>query len=106
MMNNVHYIVHKVKDSPDLWGMIADDYLKWLTGKFTMAATNYQRASWLKILNCLRDEGLHVSGGFSLGISKSALREQFKSFNAAFEDAHRVVRARQQVEGGAQDLDC
>ncbi|PWZ25864.1 Exocyst complex component EXO70B1 [Zea mays] len=90
MMNNVHYIVHKVKDSPDLWGMIADDYLKRLTGKFTMAATNYQQASWLKILNCLRDEGLHVSGGFSSGISKSALRERFKSFNAAFEDAHRV----------------
>ncbi|CAO2202093.1 unnamed protein product [Urochloa humidicola] len=90
MMNNVHYIVHKVKDSPDLWGMIGDDYLKRLTGKFTMAATNYQRTSWLKILNCLRDEGLHVSGGFSSGISKSALRERFKSFNAAFEDAHRV----------------
>ncbi|KAG0523866.1 hypothetical protein BDA96_07G159900 [Sorghum bicolor] len=90
MMNNVHYIVHKVKDSPDLWGMIGDDYLKRLTGKFTVAATNYQRTSWLKILNCLRDEGLHVSGGFSSGISKSALRERFKSFNAAFEDAHRV----------------
>ncbi|CAO2173023.1 unnamed protein product [Urochloa humidicola] len=90
MMNNVHYIVHKVKDSPDLWGMIGDDYLKRLTGKFTMAATNYQRTSWLKILNCLRDEGLHVSGGFSSGISKSALQERFKSFNAAFEDAHRV----------------
>ncbi|GJN03688.1 hypothetical protein PR202_ga21160 [Eleusine coracana subsp. coracana] len=55
-----------------------------------VAATNYQRTSWLKILNCLRDEGLHVSGGFSSGISKSALRERFKSFNAAFEEAHRV----------------
>ncbi|KAL6858766.1 hypothetical protein ACP4OV_017768 [Aristida adscensionis] len=90
MMNNVHYIVHKVKDSPDLWGMIGDDYLKRLTGKFTVAATNYQRTAWLKILNCLRDEGLHVTGGFSSGISKSALRERFKSFNAAFEEAHRV----------------
>jgi exocyst complex component 7 len=90
MMNNIHYIVHKVKDSQDLWGMIGDDYLKRLICKFTVAATNYQRTSWLKILNCLRDEGLHVSGGFSSGISKSALRERFKSFNAAFEDAHRV----------------
>ncbi|KAK3123579.1 hypothetical protein QOZ80_8AG0633050 [Eleusine coracana subsp. coracana] len=90
MMNNIHYIVHKVKDSQDLWGMIGDDYLKRLTCKFTVAATNYQRTSWLKILNCLRDEGLHVSGGFSSGISKSALRERFKSFNAAFEEAHRV----------------
>uniref|UniRef100_A0A0D9X8K2 Exocyst subunit Exo70 family protein n=1 Tax=Leersia perrieri TaxID=77586 RepID=A0A0D9X8K2_9ORYZ len=90
MMNNVYYIVHKVKDSPDLWSLIGDDYLKRLTGKFTLAATNYQRSAWLKILNCLRDEGLHVSGGFSSGISKSALRERFRSFNAAFEEAHRV----------------
>ncbi|EAZ07217.1 hypothetical protein OsI_29462 [Oryza sativa Indica Group] len=90
LMNNVYYIVHKVKDSPDLWNLIGDDYLKRLTGKFTMAATNYQRSAWLKILNCLRDEGLHVSGGFSSGISKSALRERFRSFNAAFEEAHRV----------------
>ncbi|KAF7058904.1 hypothetical protein CFC21_065877 [Triticum aestivum] len=55
LMNNVHYIVHKVKDSPELWGLIGDVYLKRLTG-----------------------------------ISKSALRERFKSFNAAFEEAHRA----------------
>ncbi|KAM0895056.1 hypothetical protein ACQ4PT_024076 [Festuca glaucescens] len=90
LMNNVHYIVHKIKDSPELRGLIGDVYLKRLTGKFRLAATAYQRSAWLKILNCLRDEGLHVSGGFSSGISKSALRERFKSFNAVFEEAHRI----------------
>jgi exocyst complex component 7 len=90
MMNNVHYIVHKVRDSSELRALIGDEYLRRLTGKFRQAATNYQRTAWLKILNCLRDEGLHVSGGFSSGISKSALRERFKAFNAAFEEAHRV----------------
>ena len=90
LMNNVHYIVHKVKDSAELRGLIGDAYLKRLTGKFRQAATSYQRTAWLKVLNCLRDEGLHVSGGFSSGISKSALRERFKAFNAAFEEAHRV----------------
>ncbi|KAL6846201.1 hypothetical protein ACP4OV_023649 [Aristida adscensionis] len=90
LMNNVHYIVHKVKDSTELRGLSGDEYLKRLTGKFRQAATSYQRAAWLKILNCLRDEGLHVSGGFSSGISKSALRERFKAFNTAFEEAHRV----------------
>ncbi|XP_062194040.1 exocyst complex component EXO70B1-like [Phragmites australis] len=89
-MNNVHYIVHKVRDSSELRGLIGDEYLKRLTGKFRQAATSYQRTAWLKILNCLRDEGLHVSGGFSSGICKSALRERFKAFNAAFEEAHRV----------------
>uniref|UniRef100_J3MXT9 Exocyst subunit Exo70 family protein n=1 Tax=Oryza brachyantha TaxID=4533 RepID=J3MXT9_ORYBR len=93
IMNNVHYIAHKVKDSPELRGLIGDEYLKQLTGKFRLAATRYQRTAWLKILNCLRDEGLHVSGGFSSGVSKSALRERFKAFNAAFEEAHRVQSA-------------
>ena len=89
MMNNVHYIVQKVKGSPELREMIGDDYLKKLTGKFRQAATNYQRATWVSVLYCLRDEGLHVSGSFSSGVSKSALRERFKSFNAMFEDVHR-----------------
>ncbi|OEL20316.1 Exocyst complex component EXO70B1 [Dichanthelium oligosanthes] len=93
LMNNVHYIVHKVKDSAELRGLIGDEYLKRLTGKFRHAATNYQRTAWLKILNCLRDEGLHVGGSFSSGISKSALRERFKAFNAAFEEAHRIQSA-------------
>uniref|UniRef100_A0ACD5XLQ1 Uncharacterized protein n=1 Tax=Avena sativa TaxID=4498 RepID=A0ACD5XLQ1_AVESA len=90
IMNNVHYIVHKIKDSPELRELIGDVYLRRLTGKFRLAATTYQRTAWLKILNCLRDEGLHVSGGFSSGISKSALRDRFKSFNAVFDEAHRI----------------
>ncbi|PUZ70842.1 hypothetical protein GQ55_2G267800 [Panicum hallii var. hallii] len=93
LMNNVHYIVHKVKDSAELRGLIGDEYLKRLTGKFRLAATNYQRIAWLKILNCLRDEGLHASGGFSSGVSKSALRERFKAFNSAFEVAHKIESA-------------
>ncbi|XP_072978988.1 exocyst complex component EXO70A1-like [Typha angustifolia] len=90
LMNNVHYIVNKVKDSPELRLMIGDDYLKRLTGKYRQAATAYQRATWMKILYCLRDEGLHASGGFSSGVSKSTLRERFRAFNAAFDEAHRT----------------
>ncbi|WOL06532.1 hypothetical protein Cni_G15266 [Canna indica] len=90
LMNNVHYIVHKVKGSPELREMIGDDYLRKLTGKFRLSATSYQRATWMKILHCLRDEGIHVSGSFSSGISKSTLRERFKAFNAAFDEAHKT----------------
>jgi len=43
----------------------------------------------MKVLSCLRDEGLHVGGSFSSGVSKTALKERFKSFNAAFEEVHR-----------------
>lgn len=90
MMNNVHYIVQKVKGSPELREMIGDDYLRKLTGKIRQAATSYVRATWVRVLYCLRDEGLHVSGSFSSGVSKSALRERFKTFNAMFEEVHRT----------------
>ncbi|KAG8388429.1 hypothetical protein BUALT_Bualt02G0125000 [Buddleja alternifolia] len=90
MMNNVHYIAQKIKGLPELREMIGDDYLKRLTGKFRSAATNYQRSTWVRVLYCLRDEGLHVSGSFSSGVSKSALRERFKAFNAMFEEVHRT----------------
>ncbi|XP_010261780.1 PREDICTED: exocyst complex component EXO70A1-like [Nelumbo nucifera] len=90
LMNNVHYIVQKVKGSPELREMIGDDYLRRLTGKFRQAATNYQRSTWVRILYCLRDEGLHVSGSFSSGVSKTALRERFKTFNSMFEEVHRT----------------
>ncbi|XP_042492672.1 exocyst complex component EXO70A1-like [Macadamia integrifolia] len=90
LMNNVHYIVQKVKGSPELREMIEDDYLRKLTGKFRQAATSYQRSTWVSVLHCLRDEGLHVSGSFSSGVSKTALRERFKSFNAMFDEVHRT----------------
>ncbi|KAG6520895.1 exocyst complex component EXO70B1-like [Zingiber officinale] len=90
LMNNIHYIVHKVKGSSELREMIGDDYLRKLTGKFRLSATSYQRATWVKILHCLRDEGIHVSGSFSSGVSKSTLRERFKSFNASFDEAHKT----------------
>ncbi|CAI0470765.1 unnamed protein product [Linum tenue] len=90
LMNNVHYIVQKVKGSMELREMIGDYYLRKLTGKLRQSATNYQRATWVGVLYCLRDEGLHVSGSFSSGVSKSALRERFKSFNGMFEEVHRT----------------
>lgn len=88
MMNNVHYIVQKVKKS-DLRELIGDDWLRKHSGKVRQYATKYQRATWIKVLSCLRDEGIHVGGSFGSGVSKSALKERFKNFNAAFEEVHR-----------------
>uniref|UniRef100_A0A7N0RJU3 Exocyst subunit Exo70 family protein n=1 Tax=Kalanchoe fedtschenkoi TaxID=63787 RepID=A0A7N0RJU3_KALFE len=90
MMNNIYYVVQKVKGSPELHEMIGDDYLRKLSGKVRQEAITYQRATWVRVLYCLRDEGLHVSGSFSSGVSKSALRERFKTFNAMFEDVHKT----------------
>ncbi|KAJ1701440.1 hypothetical protein LUZ63_001219 [Rhynchospora breviuscula] len=89
-MNNIHYIVHKVKDTEELREMVGEKYLQKLALAYTNAAISYERATWLPILRCLRDEGLHVTGGFSSSVSKSTLRERFRSFNASFEEAHRL----------------
>ncbi|KAM7483921.1 hypothetical protein LguiB_008504 [Lonicera macranthoides] len=86
IMNNVHYIVQKIKGCGELRDMIGDYYLRKLNSKTREAAISYLRATWVKVLYCLRDEGLHVSGSFSSGVSKSALRERFKSFNAMLEE--------------------
>ncbi|KAM0017546.1 putative exocyst complex component Exo70, cullin repeat-like-containing domain superfamily [Helianthus debilis subsp. tardiflorus] len=90
IMNNVHYIVQKIKGSLELREMIGDQYLRTLTRIFRQAATNHQRATWIGVLHCLRDQGLHSTGSFSSGVSKSALRERFKSFNAIFDEVHRT----------------
>ncbi|GKA23758.1 exocyst complex component EXO70A1-like protein [Tanacetum coccineum] len=90
IMNNVHYIVQKIKGSQELREMIGDHYLRTLTRIFRQAATNHQRATWIGVLHCLRDQGLHSTGSFSSGVSKSALRERFKSFNAIFDEVHRT----------------
>ncbi|KAI3802753.1 hypothetical protein L1987_30896 [Smallanthus sonchifolius] len=90
IMNNIHYIVQKIKGSPELREMIGDGFLRKLTGKYRQAATRYQRATWVGVLYCLRDEGLHMTGSFSSGVSESSLRERFKSFNAMFEEVHKM----------------
>jgi exocyst complex protein 7 len=88
-MNNVHYIVQKVKYS-DVIQLIGDDWVRKQTGIYRQCATNYQRAAWIKVLSFLKDEGIHNSGSFSSGVSRVVLKDRFKNFNAAFEEAHKV----------------
>ncbi|KAJ7537163.1 hypothetical protein O6H91_12G101000 [Diphasiastrum complanatum] len=86
LMNNVRYIVQKVKDSDLLRALLGDDWLRKHTSLVRKYATDYQRSAWNVVLACLKDEGIRASGSFSNGVSKAVLKERFKSFNAAFED--------------------
>ncbi|KAH9291438.1 hypothetical protein KI387_043372 [Taxus chinensis] len=88
VMNNVHYIVQKVKSS-ELRTLLGDDWVRKHSGQVRQNATNYQRAAWNKVLSCLRDEGICITGSFSNRVSKDALKERFKSFNSAFEEVYR-----------------
>ncbi|RZC11001.1 exocyst complex component EXO70B1-like [Glycine soja] len=89
LMNNLYYLVRKVKDS-DLGRVLGDNWIRKRRGQIRQYATGYLRASWSKALSCLKDEGI---GGSSNNASKMALKERFKSFNACFEEIYRVQTA-------------
>ncbi|KAK6924682.1 Exocyst complex subunit Exo70, C-terminal [Dillenia turbinata] len=86
LMNNILYIVQKVKDS-ELGKLLGDDWVRKRRGQIRQYSTLYLRASWSKALSCLKDDGI---GGSSSNASKVALKERFKNFNACFEEIYRV----------------
>ncbi|KAE9610136.1 putative exocyst complex component Exo70, cullin repeat-like-containing domain-containing protein [Lupinus albus] len=85
LMNNLHYLVRKVKDS-DLGKVLGDDWIRKRRGQIRQYATGYLRASWSKALFCLKDDGI---GGSSISAAKMALKEKFKNFNACFEEIYK-----------------
>lgn len=88
LMNNVYYMVQKVKDS-QVRALIGDDWVKKHTSMLRQHATNYQRAAWSKILAFLKDEGIQ-NPGMTSGVSRNTLKDRLKNFNAAFDEAHRI----------------
>lgn len=87
LMNNIFYIVQKVEDSSGLQNLLGDKWIRKRRGLVQQYATQYLRASWSKVLSCLKDEGIWGSSGNGL---KALLKERFKNFNACFEDVYRI----------------
>lgn len=87
LMNNILYMVQKVKDS-DLGALLGDEWIRKHRGQIRQYARSYLRASWTKVLHCLKDEGIGFNGS-SGSASKVALKERFKNFNFAFEEVCR-----------------
>ncbi|KAH7447565.1 hypothetical protein KP509_01G111900 [Ceratopteris richardii] len=90
LMNNVHYIVQKVKKC-ELSSLVGKDWIEKQSNQVRQHATNYLRASWKKLLSFLQDEGFHVGGTFfSGGNSKNVLKDRLRCFNCLFEELHRT----------------
>ncbi|KAK9272399.1 hypothetical protein L1049_002771 [Liquidambar formosana] len=87
LMNNVHYLVQKVKGS-ELGTFLGDQWVRKHRGQIRQYATCYLRACWSKVLSCLKDEGIGSSGSSS-NVSKMALKERFKNFNLGFEEVYK-----------------
>uniref|UniRef100_A0A1J3H3K7 Exocyst subunit Exo70 family protein n=1 Tax=Noccaea caerulescens TaxID=107243 RepID=A0A1J3H3K7_NOCCA len=96
LMNNIYYVVQKVKDS-ELGKLLGDDWVRKRRGQIRQYATGYLRASWSKVLSALRDENVGGSPSYGRGssssTSKMALKERFRGFNASFEELYRLQTA-------------
>lgn len=85
MMNNIHYMVQKVK-TPELSQFFGEEWLRENTGKFRHEAISYERAIWSSVLSMLKVENIpHCALG-----SKSASKKRCADFNAAFEEVYRT----------------
>lgn len=91
LMNNIHYMAEKVKNSESLRPAFGDEWIKKQNWKFQQHALNYQRTAWGPILSLLKDEGLINPGSNS--ISKTILKERFRSFSVAFDELYKAQTA-------------
>lgn len=88
LMNNVHYIHQKVRE-PEIITLVGDDWVRQHLRVLHHLVINYIRTAWGKVLEFLRDEGLQ-SSGTSSRVSSAVLKDRFKNFNAAFDEAIRT----------------
>ncbi|KAH7550754.1 hypothetical protein JRO89_XS13G0263100 [Xanthoceras sorbifolium] len=83
LLNNIHYMVQKVKNS-DLRHFFGDEWIRKHNGKFQQHATSYQRATWSSVLSFLR-----VDSPGSCSILKTSPKERCKEFSIAFEEVYK-----------------
>ncbi|KAF1001918.1 exocyst complex component EXO70C2-like [Apium graveolens] len=84
IMNNVNYVVQKIKGNPELQEIIGNEYLSRLDKYVLEAADSYKNSSWGEVLHCLRDEGLHVRSLCTSWLSKYTFKKRLRKFSAAF----------------------
>lgn len=90
LMNNIHYVAEKVKNT-ELRAILGDDWIRKHNWQFQQHAMSYERATWSPILSLLKDDGLQNPGSNS--ISKTLLKDRLQSFYLAFEEVYKSQTA-------------
>ncbi|CAM0144470.1 unnamed protein product [Urochloa decumbens] len=97
LMNNVYYVVQKVRESPPLRELLGDDWLRRHRGQIRQYETAYLRASWMPVLSThLRRDGGGAAARAAAaagGHHRAAAQAQgpsAKGFNAAFQELYRA----------------
>ncbi|KAL8229191.1 hypothetical protein R6Q57_014091 [Mikania cordata] len=85
LMNNIHYMVKKVKGS-ELRTMLGDGWIRKHNWKFQQQAMGYERSTWRPILNLIKVEGIHKGNSDSLS---KMVKERLMGFNTWFEEIYK-----------------
>ncbi|KAG5049591.1 hypothetical protein AAZX31_04G148400 [Glycine max] len=83
MMNNIHYMVQKVKCS-DLSHFFGDCWLRQHIAMYQRDARCYERISWGSVLSMLKE------GSVSNCVSQRTLEKRCKEFSTAFGEVYRI----------------
>lgn len=86
LMNNIHYMAEKVKNS-ELRDIFGDEWIKRRNAKFQQHAMHYERATWSSMLSLLKDDGAQSSS--SRSSMRNVLKERLRSFYVSFEEIYK-----------------
>lgn len=84
MMNNIHYMVQKVKCSKNLCNFFGDFWLRRHVGMFQHYARSYEKVTWSAVLSVFSEESLSNCG------VKRKLKKKCKDFSTAFGEVYKT----------------
>ncbi|XP_062197993.1 exocyst complex component EXO70C1-like [Phragmites australis] len=90
LMNNGRYMLQKIRGSPEINAVVGEAWSRKRSTDLRQYHKNYQRETWSRVLNLLRDDGVITVKGH---VQKPVLKERFKQFNAAMDEIQRTQGA-------------
>ncbi|PAN36353.1 hypothetical protein PAHAL_6G276400 [Panicum hallii] len=93
LMNNLYYVVQKVRESPPLRELLGDDWLRRHRGQIRQYETAYLRASWMAVLSTHLRRGDDGAASRPAAGHRAPQGASAKGFNAAFQELYRAQTA-------------
>ncbi|RCV37218.1 hypothetical protein SETIT_8G045500v2 [Setaria italica] len=90
LMNNGRYMLQKIRGSPEINAVVGEAWSRKRSTDLRQYHKNYQRETWSRVLNLLRDDGVITVKGH---VQKQVLKDRFKHFNAAMDEIQRTQGA-------------
>ncbi|OEL21800.1 Exocyst complex component EXO70B1 [Dichanthelium oligosanthes] len=90
LMNNGRYMLQKIRGSPEINAVVGEAWSRKRSTDLRQYHKNYQRETWSRVLNLLRDDGVITVKGH---VQKQVLKDRFKQFNTAMDEIQRTQGA-------------